>query len=86
MPKVEVHLYATVRECAGSPEVLVEATDVDGLLRTLSAMFGRCFSTLISQEGVVILVNGRNLRPGPRANIRLKSGDEVSIFPPVSGG
>lgn len=80
-------MYATVREAAGTPETEADATDLDTLLKMLAEMFGREFSHLLAAgEGVVILVNGRNVKSGPGAYSRLSEGDEVSIFPPVSGG
>lgn len=89
MPTVKVRMYATVRESAGKPEAEVDAVDLEGLLRRLAELFGQRFSKLLSgagDEGLVILVNGRNVKPGSRKNVRFCEGDEVSIFPPVSGG
>ena len=87
MAKVKVRMYATVREVAGIPETAVDAPDLEALMGRLTEMFGSEFSHLLAGgEGVVILVNGRNIKSGPRRDLRLKEGDEVSIFPPVSGG
>ena len=87
MAKVKVRMYATVREAAGIPETEVVAADLEVLLRRLAEMFGSGFSHLLAGgEGVVILVNGRTVKSGPGSGARLSEGDEVSIFPPVSGG
>lgn len=87
MPTVKVRMYATVREASGAAEVDFDAGDVEELLRGLSEWFGPRFSVMLSDdEGVVILLNGRNVRPGSFSRTRLSQRDEVSIFPPLSGG
>lgn len=84
---VKVRMYATVRECAGVPEIVVHADELGSLLRELGRRFGTQFSMLTSgPEGVVVLVNGRTVAQGARMEVRLEDDDEVSIFPPISGG
>jgi MoaD family protein len=88
MPTVRVRMYATVREAAGKAELDVDAADVEELLRRLADALGMSFSKFISDldDRVVILLNGRNVRLGQGTRVRLQENDEVSIFPPVSGG
>jgi molybdopterin synthase sulfur carrier subunit len=91
MARVIVKMFATVREAAGTDSVQVEAENVLELLENLKSMFGSRFARTVSdlgsdQDRFVILINGRN--PG-RASVMshdLSEGDEVAIFPPVSGG
>lgn len=91
MARVIVKMFATVREAAGTDSVQAEAGNVLELLEILKSMFGVRFSRTVSDPGsdpdrIVILINGRN--PG-RASVlshTLSDGDEVAIFPPVSGG
>ncbi len=90
MAIVRVRLYATVRELAGTPEIEVEVYDLAELLRVLSERLGAGFARLVSSKDaddtLVILLNGRNIRADSKEHVRLSQGDEVSIFPPVSGG
>lgn len=84
-------MFATVREAAGVSECQVEASDLDELFRALSRFLGQELADIIARaerdpDGLVVLVNGRNVRIGPRKGVELSEGDEVSIFPPVSGG
>lgn len=91
MARVTVRMYATVREAAGASSVDEEARDMPELLRKLGDRFGRSVSELLAKlasdpESMVILINGRNLGPSRSLTSRLENGDEVAIFPPVSGG
>ena len=91
MAKVDVRMFATVREAAGTPAIEVEASNLGELLDVLAGQFGPQMARLISRarkdsEQLVILVNGRNTQLGGKGSATLQEGDEISIFPPVSGG
>lgn len=89
MATVKVRFFATFREVTGCLEASVEASDVSELLEHLVARFGEGFGRLVhdgSSDETVIMVNGRNMSQlqGPRT--ALADGDEVALFPPISGG
>ncbi len=91
MAKVTVKMFATVREAAGTDTVKLDAKNVLEVLHRLGETLGPSFRCLMDQivsdpDKIVILVNGRN--PGhSRALLqKLSDGDEVALFPPVSGG
>lgn len=91
MAKVCVKMYATIREAAGIADCKVDAADLKGLIETLKEMYGAGFARVLGGwptkgDGIVVLINGRNIDPKGSRNPRLNDGDEVSIFPPVSGG
>ena len=91
MANVAVRMYATVRDTAGSDGCLMEANDLVELELKLLERFGDELGTVIgSRRGVfdrvVFLVNGMVVRPDDVRDISLEDGDEVSIFPPISGG
>lgn len=91
MARVSVRMFATVREAAGVAECEVEASDLDELLHVLGSILGQDVANLVARaerdpDGLVILLNGRNVPPGSRRQAKLAEGDEVSVFPPVSGG
>jgi len=88
---VSVRFFATVREAAGVPSVTVDAADIGELLEALGDRFGPRFSRLLGEpapdpERVVVLLNGRNLGRKLSMDRRLSDGDDIAIFPPVSGG
>jgi molybdopterin converting factor subunit 1 len=82
MPAIQVRLFATLREQAGwsaKSLVLPEGATVDGLLAQLDA------------EDANLVLQGRavyaavNQQYAQRTTV-LNDGDEVALFPPVSGG
>jgi molybdopterin synthase sulfur carrier subunit len=89
MAEVRVRFFATFREASGCPESSVTASDLSGLLDALSARHGEPFERLVrdrAADAFVVLVNGRNAGQLRGLDTELADGDEVSLFPPVSGG
>jgi molybdopterin synthase sulfur carrier subunit len=91
MAKVTVRMYATVRDASGRPSCDMDASDLGGLLNGLRKRFGPKLAKVIGtreawDDKVVILLNGVNIDRASGLSTKLKEGDEVSIFPPVSGG
>lgn len=83
MARITVTLYATFREAAGRDSFDMEAEDLDGLLRELRGSSSTLDKAMDMAGGLVVLVNGRNAREERKA---FADGDEVAVFPPVSGG
>lgn len=91
MSKVTVRLFATIREAAGRSEIEIEADSVGEVLSVLKTTFGRRMRAVLEQaekdpDRIVILVNGVNVSSRSDVGAGLRDGDDVSIFPPVSGG
>lgn len=91
MAKLKVRMFATFREAAGTSGAEVEASSLSELLEALSERFGPEMARLVSKtyedpDLLVVLVNGRNRHVGRECDLPLDDGDEVAIFPPVSGG
>ncbi len=77
---VRVKLFANFREIVGEKELLIEAENLESLLKILSERYSG-FKDLLNYA--IIMVNGR--RVGDR-KVDLSNDDIVAIFPPVSGG
>lgn len=90
MAQVTVRMYATIRDLSGQREVVLDISDVGELLSALSARYGERFGALLDGsdrgERAVLLLNGRNLSVRDSLALRMSDGDELSVFPPVSGG
>ncbi|MCU0852431.1 MAG: MoaD family protein [Thermoplasmata archaeon] len=91
MPRVRVRMFATIREAARVSETEVEAGSVKEVLTVLKSVFGRRMRIVLEQaendpDKIVVLLNGVNVPVDSGSKTSLRDGDEVSIFPPVSGG
>jgi len=91
MARIVVRMFATVREAAGVPSAVVDASDLDELFMKLGDSFGTGLSELLRDaksdpERLVVLLNGKNIGLSRTRRARLSDGDEIAIFPPVSGG
>jgi len=91
--KVKVVFFAPFRELFGAYESEVElegTSDVRELLNILCDSEERR-QKIFDQFGelrsyVVILKNGQSIQTLGGIQAKLKEGDEIAIFPPVSGG
>ncbi len=81
-------LFANFREKVGKKEIALDVngdTVMDAVRALIEAYPG--LEPLMLQEGKIkpyvnVLANGRRAEPSDR----VKDGDELAIFPPVSGG
>jgi molybdopterin synthase sulfur carrier subunit len=91
MVLVNVRLFANLREIVGRPQLAVEAGTIREVLTILQAGHPALRPVLYDDDGevrsyITILVNGKNIREMEAFATILSDGDEVAIFPPVSGG
>jgi len=90
MGLVSVRLFANLREIVGNPRLVFEASTIRAVLMTLRSEHP-ALQPLLCEDGevrpyITILINGKNIRDMEALATILSDGDEVAIFPPVSGG
>jgi molybdopterin synthase sulfur carrier subunit len=90
MGLVNVRLFANLREIVGKPQLILEASTIREVLTTLRSTHP-ALQPLLCEDGevrpyITILINGKNIRDMEALATTLSDGDEVAIFPPVSGG
>lgn len=90
MSRVTVLLYASFRELAGKAEMQLTASNLEDAMiqvgESAPALAKILNEASTDRERFVILVNGHNIGSRSLSSITLKEGDEIAIFPPVSGG
>lgn len=79
---VEVRLFASLRDAAGTSRLEVGATDLGSLLTELRERFGEPFSSRLAVSTVVL--DGEPTEHG--ADVPLDEVREVALLPPFSGG
>jgi len=90
---MEWKLFADLAEIAGGKEVDVETepgeTVGDALAALVAAHPGleeRIYDDGELREHINVLRNGTNVRADEGLDTELDAGDELALFPPVSGG
>ena len=93
--KIEVRLFANLRELAGQRSVVEDASSgasVGDVLQKICDRFGAKFREQVMcrggqpSENVKVLLNGHNIVFLQGTATKLKDGDVIAIFPPVGGG
>ena len=86
--KISVRLFANFREAVGKKDISFETNgnNVMAVVLSLIALYP-ALGPLMLHDGnlkpyVNVLINGKKAEPTDR----IKEGDEIAIFPPVSGG
>jgi molybdopterin synthase sulfur carrier subunit len=90
MPKIKVRLFANFREFTKTGELKIEGNTVMDVLEIICSKYPGLENILFKdgnlQPYVNIFLNGENILESGGLDSSLKQGDEVAIFPPVSGG
>ena len=90
--KLKVKLFANFREVTKNKEVEVspKGDKVNDVISALIHDYPKLEPLMLNgteiKPYVNILINGKSAREQGGLQARVKEGDEVAIFPPVSGG
>ncbi len=90
MPKIKVKFFANFREFTKTNELEMEGSTVREILEIICNRFQGMGKILFKdgnlQSYVNIFLNGENIPGSDGLDKTLQQGDEIAIFPPVSGG
>jgi len=87
-------LFADLAEVAGDDEVTVDLDDEPTVADALAALIEACPALeprVYTDDGEIeshlnLLKNGENVRDAEGLSTPVEEGDELALFPPVSGG
>ncbi|CAJ36816.1 ubiquitin-like small modifier protein 1 [Methanocella arvoryzae] len=90
--KIKVKLFANFREATKQKEVEIspEGDSVKAVIKGLVTKYPN-IEPLLFQDGALkpyvnVLHNGQTVKGEEGLTAKIKDGDEIALFPPVSGG
>lgn len=91
MARVDVVIYTTLKDKLGFSRKMIEAKTLKDVIKKLCLMKKGIDKILLENENkvkgiFVITVNSKIVDNSKILKIKLKDGDIINIFPPVSGG
>ncbi len=90
MPKIKVRLFANFREITRTGELEIEGNTVRDILEGICRKYPGLENILFKDGNLLpyvnIFLNGENVPGSCGLYNSLEQGDEIAIFPPVSGG
>lgn len=91
--KIRIRAFAQVKDILGADSFLEypEGTSMRELLDSLRQIAGESEDKLFSRDGdlqshLVLMMNGTRIYKEDIESLTLSEGDEIALFPPVSGG
>jgi molybdopterin synthase sulfur carrier subunit len=91
--KVRIRFFARFRELLGA-EVVAEpapGTDLAAAVREVARRNGEGYDAIFDERGsfrehVILMRNGKRVEAADAERTLVAEGDEIAVFPPVSGG
>jgi molybdopterin synthase sulfur carrier subunit len=91
--KARIRFFARFRELLGT-DIMVEpapGTAFAALVREVARGNGEGYDAIFDEQGrfrehVILMRNGKRLEAADAEKIQVADGDEIAVFPPVSGG
>ncbi len=90
MAKVTIKLFANLREHVGKAKIEADGSDLREVIGILTGKYNG-LGELIIKKGKIhpfihVMVNGISVKDKDGLDTTLNEGDEITLFPPVSGG
>lgn len=91
--KVRIRFFARFRELLGTDIIAEPAsgTALAGLIREVARKNGEGYDAIFDEHGafrefVILMRNGKRIEAADAEKAEISDGDEIAVFPPVSGG
>jgi molybdopterin synthase sulfur carrier subunit len=91
--KARIRFFARFRELLGAEAITEPApgTSLAALVRETARRNGEGYGAIFDERGsfrdhVILMRNGRRVEAADAESIPVAEGDEIAVFPPVSGG
>lgn len=89
--KVNVKYFATFRNITGKKQETIQAYNLKQLINKIRKKHPEIKNKVLKEnkeirEGVMVMINGRNVNYLNGLKTELNKNDRISIFPPVAGG
>ena len=91
--KVRVRFFARFRELLGTDIIVepVSGTGLAALIREVARKNGEGYDAIFDEHGafrefVILMRNGKRIEAADAEETGVTDGDEIAVFPPVSGG
>jgi molybdopterin synthase sulfur carrier subunit len=91
--KIRIRFFARFRELLGAEIMAGPApgTTFGGLIREVARRNGEGYRAIFDEKGsfrefVILMRNGRRIEAADAEKVEVADGDEIAVFPPVSGG
>ena len=90
MANVTVKLFANLREQAGKARIDMSGSDLRTVLNVLIEKYDGLEELIFDNNAlhpfIHVMVNGISVKDKDGLDTKLSNGDEIALFPPVSGG
>ncbi|WP_292463127.1 ubiquitin-like small modifier protein 1 [Methanolobus sp.] len=94
MATVKVKLFANLREIAGESMIMLSGNNIEEVLFSLTDQYPALKEIVFERSGdelnlrgyINVFLNGDNIIHMENLATEVNDGDEVGVFPPVSGG
>ncbi|WP_406660010.1 ubiquitin-like small modifier protein 1 [Methanolobus sp. ZRKC3] len=94
MANITVKLFANLKEIAGESSFSLSGETIQDILYSLIEKYPGLDEFVFEQKGnnpricgyINVFLNGNNIKHMEELDTNVNDGDEVGIFPPVSGG
>lgn len=94
MASIKIKLFANLREHTGKSEVMLDGDTILDILNSLTKQYTSLKEIIFEDNTeepqlrgyINVFINGNSIHHLDGFSTVLEQGDEVAIFPPVSGG